>query len=145
MLGETRERELPVAAFEDGERKAEEHVAGAIEGFAAAGIERGPRGVGRVSRTFAQACGLSGDDKWPVDAMRKPIGKPFTMAANQREGGSGVAVGSEQGLLEEAAESGAAFLGDQGLGLLAQAGEAGTAGIRPVARRGRCGRGEGGT
>lgn len=119
MLGETREGELPVATFKNGERETEEHVAGAIEGLATSGIERGTGGVRRVSRSFTQAGGLGGDDQRPIDMMREPIGEPFTMTANQGEGESGVTVGSEEWLLEQAAERGAAFLGDQRFGFLA--------------------------
>jgi hypothetical protein len=63
------------------------------------------------------------------------------MAAHESEEGGGGAGGDEQRILEEGAESGAAFLVDERLGLLAEASEQGA--LRGATggsgRRGWCG------
>jgi hypothetical protein len=56
--------------------------------------------------------------------VRKPIGKPFAVAAHEDVVAGARAVGREERLLEEGAEGGAAFLGDEGFGFVAKAREA---------------------
>lgn len=124
IFGEAAEGDLAVAAFERGEGEAEECVAGAGEGFAVAGFEGEARGVGGEGGELAEAGGLGCDDQGPAGVVRKPIGKPFAVAAHEDVVAGARAVGREERLLEEGAEGGAAFLGDEGFGFVAKAREA---------------------
>src|SRR5690606_23861795 len=87
ILGEAPESDLPVAALEGGESQAEEHVAGAVEGFAAPRLDGAAGGIADTRGRFAEPGGFGGHDEGPVGMMGEPVGQPGAVTAHQGEMG----------------------------------------------------------